>query len=85
MSNDGADRRKQRIDALSDYIRDGGTSGRRISECIVWAKRQHGLTAPTARSYIDTLQESREVLLAQKDQRLRHIDTYPPTQKTAAP
>ena len=85
MSVDGAERRKQRIDALSDHIRESGRSGVKISDVIKWAKRNHGLTAATARSYIDTLQECSEVILAQRDQRLRHVDTYPNTKEAATP
>lgn len=85
MSVDGAERRKQRIDALADHIREAGRSGIPFHQAIRWARRQQGLTEPTARGYIQILLESDELQLSSKDQRLRHIDVYPKATQIATP
>ncbi len=58
MSVDGAERKKQRIDALSDKIREHGASGIPISALISWAARNQGLRETTIRENLKILEEA---------------------------
>jgi hypothetical protein len=85
LSLDGAGRRKEKLDAIAAHILEHGTSGAPIRRTVVWAMRHQGLSEPTARSYVQLLQEYGDVLLVDKGQRLRHINTYPEKKETATP
>lgn len=75
MALDGAERRKQRIDALSDKIREHGSAGIPLIKALAWAVRSQGIRPETAREHLRILEESHEVVRDKRTDRLCHIET----------